>query len=80
MLALLLSVYISVAIYSVTYSQRRLKRNGVSQEVRKLFFRKHLIYVVVFIVLWTTQQSQNYFTLFNPSQDDYVDPQNYAQN
>ena len=65
-MAMLLSIYIVVAIYSVVYSYRRLMRPGVSKEVRHMFFRKHLWYVVVFICLWTVQQSQNYFTLFNP--------------
>jgi hypothetical protein len=65
-MAMLLSVYIVVAIYSVVYSYRRLMRPGVSKEVRTLFFRKHFYYVCVFIFLWTIQQSQNYFTLFNP--------------
>ena len=65
-MAMILSIYIVVAIYSVVYSYRRLMRPGVSKEVRQMFFRKHFYYVVVFIILWTVQQSQNYFTLFNP--------------
>jgi len=31
-----------------------------------MFLKKHLIYVIVFTVLWTITLSQNYFTLFNP--------------
>ena len=60
-MAMMLSVYIVVAIYSVVYSYRRLMRPGVSKEVRSMFFAKHRNYVCVFIFLWTIQQSQNYF-------------------
>jgi formate hydrogenlyase subunit 3/multisubunit Na+/H+ antiporter MnhD subunit len=66
-MAMILSIYIVVAIYSVVYSYRRLMRPGVSKEVRQMFFRKHFYYVCIFIFLWTIQQSQNYFTLFNPN-------------
>lgn len=65
-LAMTLSLYIVVAIYSTVYSYRRLHRPGVSAPVRSLFVRKHFIYVVVFIVLWMVQQSNNYYFLFNP--------------
>ena len=51
-LAIALSIYIVVAIYSVVYSYRRISRPGVSKEVRNLFVKKHHIYVIVFIVLW----------------------------
>ena len=65
-LAITLSLYIVVAIYSVVYSYRRLSRPGVSKEVRHLFVKKHLVYVVAFIILWMVQQSANYYWLFNP--------------
>lgn len=65
-LAYTLSIYIIVAIYSTVFAFRRLNRPGVSKEVRSMFLKKHLIYVIVFIVLWTITLSQNYFTLFNP--------------
>jgi hypothetical protein len=71
-MAFLLATYISVAVYSVSYSYRRLHRPGVSQEVREMFFRKHFVYVVVFIVLWSVQQSQNYMVLFNPPPNDTI--------
>ena len=66
-LALALSVYILVAIYSIVFAYRRLDRPGVSKEARSLFLKKHLYYVVVFTAVWTIQLSSNYFTLFNPS-------------
>ncbi len=43
-------VYISVALYSIVFAQRRLSREGVSRKMRKLFFFKHLFYVVWFII------------------------------
>ena len=61
-----LSLYIVVAIYSTVYSYRRLHRPGVSAPVRSLFVKKHFLYVVVFIVIWMIQQSNNYYFLFNP--------------
>jgi hypothetical protein len=54
-MAMLLSIYILVAIYSVVYSYRRLMRPGVSKTTKKMFFRKHFYYVCVFIALWTIQ-------------------------
>ena len=51
-LAMTLSLYIVVAIYSTVYSYRRLHRPGVSAPVRSLFVKKHFLYVVVFIVIW----------------------------
>ena len=62
-----LSLYIVVAIYSTVYSYRRLHRPGVSAPVRSLFVKKHFLYVVVFIVIWMIQQSNNYYYLFNPT-------------
>lgn len=65
-LATALSCYMLIAFLSLFYAARRLKRPGVSTEVRDLFFRKHKLYVVVFIIIWTVQLSQNYYSLFNP--------------
>ena len=65
-LAYTLSIYIIVAIYSTVFAFRRLNRPGVSKEVRSMFLKKHLYYVIVFTAIWTIQLSQNYFTLFNP--------------
>lgn len=51
-LSFMMSVYILIAIYSCIYAIRRLERPGVSKEVRKMFLKKHVAYVVVFIVIW----------------------------
>ena len=54
LIAMSLSVYIVVALYSVVFSMRRLNRPGVSKQVRSLFFKKHFWYVAVFTVVWTS--------------------------
>ena len=66
-----LSLYIVVAIYSTVYSYRRLHRPGVSGPVRSRFVKKHFLYVLIFIVIWMIQQSNNYYFLFNPSVQDF---------
>ena len=66
MLAMSLSLYILVALYSWVFSSRRLSRPGVSSEVRQLFSRKHSFYVGIFIVIWTSQLLASYYHLFNP--------------
>jgi hypothetical protein len=55
-----------VAIYSIIFSFRRLYRPGMSIEARKLFQRKHTLYVTLFIVVWTVQLLSTYYHLFNP--------------
>jgi len=52
-LALTLTAYIVVAFYSVVYAYARLNRPGVSKEVRAMCFKKHLYYVIMFVVIWT---------------------------
>ena len=78
-----LSLYIVVAIYSTVYSYRRLHRPGVSAFVRNLFVKKHVRYVVVFIVIWMVQQSNNYYFLFNPTAQGFstdTESENFAPN
>jgi hypothetical protein len=77
MLAMTLSIYIVVAVYSVVFSYRRLNRPGVSKEVRELFFKKHFYYVAVFTIIWALQQSSNFYHLFNPT-DPAFEPVNDA--
>ena len=66
-LAMSLSIYILVALYSTIFSLRRLKRPGVSAQVRKLFQRKHTVYVFLFILVWIVKLSASYYKLFNPN-------------
>jgi hypothetical protein len=69
-LAMSLSAYIIVALYSMIFSFRRLNRPGVGPGVRKLFQRKHSAYVILFIIVWTIQLSASYCHLFNPERFD----------
>lgn len=61
-----LSIYMLVAFYSVIFAFKRLVRPGVSIHMRKLFLRKHVIYVVVLMVIWVLMLLYNYFELFDP--------------
>ena len=63
--ALLLSIYIIIALYSCVYAMRRLTRPGVSKEVRKNFVINHFLYVVTFIIVWTVFLASAYYHLFN---------------
>lgn len=65
-----LSVYILVALYSTIFSMRRLKRPGMSAQVRLLFQRKHSAYVFLFIAIWIVKLSASYYKLFNPNKED----------
>lgn len=72
-LAMLLSFYIIVALYSCVYALRRLTRPGVSKQVRTSFLKKHFAYVACFIVIWTTYLASAYYHLFNPQSKDKKD-------
>lgn len=61
-----LASYLVIAFYSVVFAYARLNRPGVSKEVRAMCFKKHLYYVLMFVVIWTIQLLQNYYILFNP--------------
>lgn len=61
-----LSVYMMIGFYSIVFAYRRLVRPGVSIEMRKMFFRKHALYVIVFTLIWIIMLLTNYFELFNP--------------
>jgi len=50
-LSFTLSTLMLIGFYSIVLSWRRLRRKSVSQEVRSLFLRKHVSYVVVLILL-----------------------------
>jgi succinate dehydrogenase hydrophobic anchor subunit len=65
-LAMLLSFYIIVALYSCVFALRRLLRPGVSKAIRFIFLMKHFFYVASFIVIWTTFLASSYYHLFNP--------------
>jgi len=51
------------------YAFRRLTRPGMSKEIRLVFIRKHIIYVSVFIFLWTFSLMHLYFQIYEAAQD-----------
>lgn len=65
-IGLALSVYMMIGFYSIIYAYRRLVRPGVSIEMRKMFFKKHALYVIVFTLIWIIMLLTNYYELFNP--------------
>ena len=50
-ISITLTVFMIVGFFSITFAKRRLVRPGVSIEMRKLFHRKHMLYVNVLIML-----------------------------
>lgn len=38
--------------------------------MRELFLKKHMLYVIVFILIWTIQLAQNYYVMLYPSMFD----------
>ena len=56
--------FILVALYSCVYAFRRLTRPGMSREIRIVFIRKHIFYVMTFIILWTFSLSHLYFQIY----------------
>ena len=63
-LAMSLSVYIVLALYSCVYAYRRLTRPGMSGEMRSYFIKKHVAYVASFIVIWTFYLASAYYHLY----------------
>ena len=55
-----------VGFYSIIFAFRRLVRPGVSIEMRKLFFKKHALYVILLIFIWIIMITYNYYEIFNP--------------
>uniref|UniRef100_A0A7S3JEQ7 PIPK domain-containing protein n=1 Tax=Euplotes harpa TaxID=151035 RepID=A0A7S3JEQ7_9SPIT len=75
MLATLLSVYILISIFSVIYAARMLSRPGISSEIRIMFIKKHVLYAVCFIIIWSTTLLNAYSQLYTtnkPSPDDLL--------
>ena len=69
-LAMCLSVYLLIALYSCVYASRRLNRPGISKKIRTHFLRKHYYYVAVFTFVWGGYLSNAYFELFYPDKED----------
>jgi hypothetical protein len=61
-----LTCFMLTGFYSIIFAHRRLMRPGVSAEMRKLFFKKHVIYVFVLNMLQMCTLINNYHELFRP--------------
>jgi hypothetical protein len=66
-----------LALYSCVFAFRRLTRPGMSQEVRFVFIRKHIIYVFSFVFLWSFSLSHIYFQIYSfaqrPNSEDKIE-------
>ena len=54
-----------IGFYSIIFAFRRLRRPGVSVHMRRLYLKKHVIYVIVYIFIELIQLLTNYYDLFN---------------
>jgi hypothetical protein len=53
-----------MALSSCVYAFRRLTRPGMSEEIRRVFIRKHISYVAAFIIIWTFYLASSYFQIY----------------
>jgi hypothetical protein len=63
-MAVCLSIYILTALFSVVYTGRMLSKPGISENIKKLFLKKHILYVVGFIGIWVITLSSAYRSLY----------------
>lgn len=63
-LAIVLSLYIVIALFSIVYTGRMLSKPGISNNIKKLFLKKHILYVVGFISIWIITLSSAYRNLY----------------
>lgn len=63
--AIVLSVYIMFALFSIIYSGWMLSRPGISSDIKNMFLRKHVSYTLGFIVIWSITLSGAYSSLYN---------------
>lgn len=59
--AVVISIYIFMAVFSCVYAYSRLSRPGMSEEVRKFFLRRHISYVGALVLIWTFNLMSTYF-------------------
>ena len=64
-LAIVLSVYIMFALFSIIYSGRMLSRPGMSGDIKNMFMRKHVLYTICFIVIWSITLTGAYQSLYS---------------
>ena len=66
--AIVLSVYIMFALFSIIYAGRMLSRPGISGDIKNLFLRKHVLYTIAFIVIWSITLTGAYKSLYDALQ------------
>jgi len=62
--AVALTIYILMALFSCVYAFRKLTKPGMSEELRSLYIRKHILYVGAFIVIWTFYLAASYYQMY----------------
>ena len=67
MMIILLSLYILISCFSVVYAARMLSSPGISSDIRSLFMKKHLLYAISFIVVWSLILLNAFDQLYNRS-------------
>jgi hypothetical protein len=53
-----------MALSSCVYAFRRLTRPDMSEEIRRVFIRKHISYVTAFIIIWTFYLASSYLQIY----------------
>lgn len=71
-----MTAYVLMAAYSCVFAFRKLTRPGMSAEIRYVFIRKHITYVIVFIIIWLTYLCYTYFNLKYAYISNWTDPKN----
>ena len=56
-----------IGFYSIIFADRRLARPGVSKVMRRMYCKKHTLYVIAMIIIQLCQQLVNFYQLFNPN-------------
>lgn len=63
-MAVILTLYILVSLFSIVYAARMLSRPGISSEIRQIFMKKHVLYSISFIIIWTFNLLNTYHALY----------------
>ena len=61
------------ALFSIIYTGRMLSRPGISAQIKDMFFHKHVMYTIAFIIIWSFTLTGAYKALYD-SLDENPDP------
>jgi len=59
-----ITAYMIFAIFSCAYSYRMTTRPGMSSEIRKDFIMRHILYVLVYIIVWLPYLGLTFYTIY----------------